>query len=69
MDISTVQANVISLVGVVVSLLLGLAVINGELAQIIVSTAGTVVSVAFSLYAELRVKTLASQGVKVKGVR
>lgn len=69
MDLTTIQANIISLVGVIVSLLVGLAVIDGSTAQIVVSTAGSVLSIAFSLFAELRVKTLASQGQKVRGVR
>jgi hypothetical protein len=69
MDLTTVQANVITLIGTLVSLFVGLAVIDGELGKIIVSTAGTLVSVGFSLFTELRVKTLASQGTKVKGVK
>jgi hypothetical protein len=68
MNLSTIQANIISLVGVIVSLLVGLAVVDGETAQIITSTAGSVLSIAFSLFAELRTKTVAATGVAVKGV-
>jgi hypothetical protein len=66
---TTIQANILSLIGVVVSLLVGLAVLDEETARIVVSTAGTLVSLAFSLYVELRTKTVAQASTPVKGVR
>lgn len=71
-ELSTIQANIIGLIGVVVSLVVGLAVIDGQTGQIIVSAAGTIVSLGFSLFAELRTKTVVqakAAQVTIKGVR
>lgn len=70
MELSTIQANLISLVGTVASLAVGFGVFSATTEQVVVSAAGTLISLGFSLFIELRTKTVVqakAAGVKVKG--
>jgi hypothetical protein len=56
-ELSVLQTTLISLVGVIASLAVGFGAFSSSTEQIVVSAAGTLVSLGFSLYAELRART------------
>ena len=57
MELSVLQANVISLVGTAASIALGFGAFSATTEQIIVSSAGTLVSLGFTLFTEIRMNT------------
>jgi hypothetical protein len=54
MELSMIQTNLISLVGTLVTLAFAFGVLDETTEQIVVSAAGTIISLAFSVFAELR---------------
>jgi hypothetical protein len=57
MELSVLQTTLISLVGVIASLAVGFGAFSSSTEQIVVSAAGTLISLGFSLYTELRART------------
>jgi hypothetical protein len=56
-ELSVLQTTLISLVGVIASLAVGFGAFSSSTEQIVVSAAGTLISLGFSLYTELRART------------
>lgn len=56
MELSALQTTLISLVGTIASLALGFGAFSATTEQIIVSSAGTLISLGFSLWTELERK-------------
>ena len=57
MELTALQTTLISLIGTIVSLLVGLAVLDSTTAGVVVSTAGTLIAIAFQIVSELQRKT------------
>jgi hypothetical protein len=57
MELSVLQANLISLVGTAASIALGFGAFSVTTEQIVVSSAGTLISLGFTLFTELAVKS------------
>lgn len=57
MELSVLQTTLISLIGTIASLAVGFGAFSGTTEQVIVSAAGTLISLGFSLYTELRAQT------------
>lgn len=57
MELSFLQTTLVSLVGVIASLAVGFGAFSSSTEQIVVSAAGTLISLGFSLYTELRART------------
>jgi hypothetical protein len=56
-ELSFLQTTLVSLVGVIASLAVGFGAFSSSTEQIVVSAAGTLISLGFSLYTELRART------------
>jgi hypothetical protein len=67
-ELSALQTTAISLVGTIVSLLVGFAILDSTTAGIVVSAAGTLVSIAFQIVTELQRKTKVQAAVAVSDV-
>jgi hypothetical protein len=57
MELSVLQANLISLVGTVASIALGFGAFSVTTEQIVVSSAGTLISLGFTFFTELSVRS------------
>lgn len=57
MELSVLQTTLISLIGTIASLAVGFGAFSETTEQLVVSSAGTLVSLGFSLYSELRQRT------------
>ena len=66
MELSTLQNLLISLVGTVASLALGFGAFSATTEQIVVSSAGTLISLLFSILAELGVKAKVQAAIAAK---
>ena len=66
MELSTIQSNLISLVGTIASLAVGFGLFSQTTEQIVISSAGTLISLGFSLFTELRANTKVKAAIAVK---
>jgi len=57
MELSVLETTLISLIGTIASLAVGFGAFSETTEQLVVSTAGTLISLGFSLYTELRAQT------------
>lgn len=57
MELSALQTSIIGLIGTVASLAVGFGAFSATTEQVVVSAAGTLVSIGFSLWTELHRKT------------
>lgn len=57
MELNVIETTLISLVGTVASLAVGFGAFSSTTEQLVVSTAGTLISLGFSLYSEIRART------------
>jgi hypothetical protein len=57
MELNVVETTLVSLVGTIASLAVGFGAFSSTTEQLVVSTAGTLISLGFSLYSEIRART------------
>ena len=68
MNLSAAQTTLISLIGTAASIALGFGLFSATTEQIIVSSAGTLISLGFQLYSELERKTKLAAAVATNDV-
>lgn len=66
MEFSVLQTTLVSLIGTVGSIALALGAFTAEREQLLIGIAGTLISLGFSLYTEIRTKTKVQAAVALK---
>lgn len=69
MELTVLQTTLISLVGTIGSIAVGFGAFSQTTEQVVVSAAGTLISLGFSLYSELRARTKLKAAEAAKDTR
>lgn len=68
-ELTVIQTTLVSLIGTIASLAVGFGALSETTEQVVVSAAGTLVALGFSLYSELRARTKLKAAEAAKDTR